>query len=100
MYRGSLVYQSMTAGCKLSFANSPNTSLKLNLVKTFQYKFAKKLIQRPSASALLSKDNGYQATLASMCVYVGIVCIYNIGIEVVDLFELEAKKTKESVKWK
>ena len=37
------------AGFKLSFANSPNTSSKLNLAKTFQYKFAKKLIQRPSA---------------------------------------------------
>ena len=31
-------------GFKLSFANSRNTSSKLNLAKTFQYKFAKKFI--------------------------------------------------------
>ena len=39
------LYLDFKPGFKLSFANLPNTSLKLNLAKSFQYKFAKKLIQ-------------------------------------------------------
>ena len=43
------LYLDFKPGFKLSFANLPNTSLKLNLAKSSQYKFAKKLIQRPLA---------------------------------------------------
>ena len=42
------------AGFKLSFANSPNTSSKLNLAKTFQYKFAKKAHSKALGLALFS----------------------------------------------